>query len=75
MTERLRVTAKVEVTIEVVARSSWGPECSVAQVHKQAIVDAQALLTRIFTNKEAAGRVSILGTPRAKAISTEVEQS
>lgn len=44
-----RVTATVQATITITCDCVWGPECTVAQVKKQAIDDAQHLLHRLKT--------------------------
>lgn len=59
-------TARVQVTIEIDAGSSWGPDCTVAQIQQQAGEEA----TRRLVDLVAAARVkaNIVGTPKVTTI-------
>ncbi len=59
-------TAKVQITLEVDAGSSWGPDCTVAQVCDQAGRESLWRLTDILTQGKT--RVRIIGEPRVIAV-------
>jgi len=68
----LAVHARVTVTLEIVAHSSWGAECTVEQVHKQGIEDVEGVLQRIRERVPDSGIKSITITKvDAVAISSE----
>lgn len=67
---RIRTTtfAKVQVTLEVPV-GSWGPECGLDQVYRQASEEALGKLRRITQ----LDRIRIVGVTKITAVSTEVE--
>lgn len=56
-------TAHVTATVEVVVNGSWGGECSVAQIHKQAAEEAANKIRNLF--KEG---VRLRGDPQVTAV-------
>lgn len=50
---RVGATARVAVTIEIACPSTWGNDCSLEQVHKQAKNDALGILGRLRRGEEA----------------------
>jgi hypothetical protein len=58
-------TARVQVTVEVDAGSSWGGDCTVEQIHKQAGEQAISLIHR-HLNKERG--FQIVGQPHVLAV-------
>lgn len=59
-------TAKVQVTLEIDAGSSWGKDCTVAQVMDQASRESLQRLTA--TLQAAKTRVRIVGEPKVIAV-------
>jgi hypothetical protein len=59
--DRITARATVTVTLEIVIDSTWGDDCTVSQIHKQAI-DSWAGIKDL---REAIShdRVHIIGTP------------
>ena len=51
--------AKITVTVEVFLSDTWGDECTIAQINKQASDSAIGLLRRAYNGKD----VQITGTP------------
>ena len=58
---RLHETATVTVVLEISSASGWGPNCTVEQIHDQAISGAIGTLERLL--KDAKG-VRIVGAPK-----------
>ena len=46
MANRVRAVAEVEVTLRIESGSSWGDDCSLNQVHKQAVEGALGKLRK-----------------------------
>ena len=44
MAKRISASASVVVTLRIKSGSSWGPECSMSQIHQQAKEDVQRKL-------------------------------
>jgi hypothetical protein len=74
---RYSANARVQLTIEVDVGSSWGSDCTVAQVHKQgeeeAIGCVRQLLQEAITGddrilKDRASRIRIVGHPKVTAV-------
>ena len=63
-------TARVQVTVEIVA-GTWGNDCSLEQVYKQAGEDACNKLTRALNPKDSAPIGRIVGTPKVLAVLVE----
>jgi hypothetical protein len=69
--DRPRTFARVRLTVEFPVASSWGPECKLDQVFRQAAEEAEG----IVRNKLAAHRVRIVGPIEVEAITTTGSQS
>lgn len=63
-------SAVVTLTIEVRAQSSWGKDCSLAQVHRQAAEETSNYV-RTLARAAGNGRIKIVGEPEVKTIITE----
>lgn len=63
-------TAIVTLTVEVRANGSWGTDCSVAQVHRQAAESAIGYLNNL-ARIQGSGRLTIVGKPEVKTVITE----
>lgn len=59
-------TARVQITIEIDAGSSWGPDCTVAQVRKQAGDESVARIMNILRDSKI--RVRLIGEPNVLAV-------
>ncbi len=67
---RTRTGAKVTLTLELTNLGSWGPDCKIDQVYKQALDQAVGRLGRLFQGQSD---IRIVGRPVVQAISTDVE--
>ncbi len=56
--------AKVTVMLEVYLNDTWGDECTVAQINKQARASAIGLLNRAYNGKD----VQIVGVPEVTSV-------
>jgi hypothetical protein len=54
--------ARVQITLEIDAGSSWGPDCTVSQVHSQASRESVQRLKNILA--AAKTRATIIGEPK-----------
>lgn len=61
-------TAIVTLTVRIQVPSSWGPDCTVAQIHRQAGESAVGMLRNANIT---AGRLEIVGAPEVKTVITE----
>ncbi len=79
MSGKVSAYATVDVTLRIQVPDSWGEDCTVAQVHKQAKESAlgvlrSALAVDGWSNGIApknCPRVETVGEPKVKAITTE----
>jgi hypothetical protein len=60
-------TAVATITVRISDLGSWGPDCSVQQVHDQATRAAVGAIR----NMDKERRLTIIGTPEIKTITTE----
>lgn len=67
---RTTTGAKVTLTLELTNLGSWGPECQIHQVYKQALDQAVGKLGRLFQGQS---NIRIVGRPVIQAITTDVE--
>lgn len=67
---RTKTGAKVTLTLELTNLGSWGPDCKIDQVYKQALDQAVGRLGRLFQGQSD---IRIVGRPVVQAISTDVE--
>ena len=70
MSKQINAKARVQITVEVEA-SSWGEDCSIGQLYKQAAESARGTLIAALKPGEH-GRVTIIGEPKVIGIITEV---
>lgn len=68
---RTTTGAVVTLTIEISNVGSWGPECQMDQVYRQAAESAIGRVRNAFA-KDARG-VRVVGTPVVQAITTDME--
>jgi hypothetical protein len=64
---RIRASARVTITVEMPSGSTWGPGCSVEQIHKQAGEEVKNYVSR--TLLERGGR--IIGAPKVRLVVAE----
>lgn len=62
------VVARVRLTIDIPVRSSWGADCTMAQIYKQAEQDAQDMLRQFFEKNNLIGRACVIGEPKVTAV-------
>ena len=65
---RTKTSAKVTITLELTNLGTWGPECKIDQVYRQALAQAVGKLGRLF---EGQRDVRIVGWPIVQAITTD----
>lgn len=70
-TKRVSAYATVQITVEVSGVGTWGPECSVDQVHRQATEEAIDKLRRVCQDSRD---IRIVGTPAVKCVTTEEQR-
>ncbi|VVN80648.1 hypothetical protein PS720_01071 [Pseudomonas fluorescens] len=68
---RTTTGATVTLTIELSGLGSWGPDCKIDQVYRQAREEAVGRINRAF--KDDRRGIRILGPVVVKAITTDVE--
>ncbi len=69
--ERKQASATVQVTIEV-PTSSWGPDCTVDQVFRQAREEAIGAVRNMIHKTDNDRRMKIIGEPVVKMATYEV---
>jgi len=69
---KISAYAKVTVTLEIPAGSSWGPECKMDQIHNQASEEVVEGLNKLIYGGHLRG-AKIIGTPKVVAIMASVE--
>lgn len=67
---RTTTSAKVTLTLELTNLGTWGPECQIDQVYRQALAQAVGKLGRLF---EGQRDLRIVGRPIVQAITTDTE--
>lgn len=73
MSDRTRVTARarVTVTLEIEVPDSWGTDCTVKQVHDQAVDAALAIIEKV--KQRGYVHYRILGEPTVLTVLVEQE--
>lgn len=69
-TVRTSTGAVVTLTIQISNLGSWGPECQIDQVYRQAIVEAKGRLAKAFSGDR---NIAIVGVPNVRSITTDME--
>lgn len=69
---RTSTAAKVTLTIELTNLGSWGPDCTIDQVYRQAREAAIGRLNKVF--KDHTSTTRILGPVVVEAITTDLEK-
>lgn len=64
----MSVTATVEVKLKIRVGSTWGDDCTVSQVKKQAMDSANVMLNRLLENQRSK-EISIVA--KAECVSVE----
>ena len=69
---RVRTTtgATVTLTIQISNLGSWGPDCQMEQIYRQAIVEAKNRLAKAMNGRD----IKFIGEPVVRAITTDMEQ-
>lgn len=62
----MSVTARVQILLDIDCHSSWGDECTLAQVQKQAIEDAIGHLNHLIQDGQL--KAKIIGKPIVKSV-------
>lgn len=63
-------SARLEVVIDIPASSSWGTECSIGQIYRQASEETIRALG-VMLRKEFGPTAKIVGTPKVQTIITK----
>lgn len=66
---RTTTGAVVTLTVQISNVGSWGPDCQIEQVYRQAIVEAKGRLAKAMNCRD----IKFIGEPVVKAITTDVE--
>ncbi|MFK0088726.1 hypothetical protein ACIQUS_15690 [Pseudomonas sp. NPDC090755] len=69
---RTTTSAKVTITLELSSLGSWGPDCTIDQVYRQAREAAIGRLNKVLKDHVASTR--ILGPVIVEAITTDLEK-
>ncbi|QPN47330.1 hypothetical protein I5S86_10750 [Priestia aryabhattai] len=69
---RTRTGAKVTLTVELTNLGSWGPDCTLDQVYRQAREAAVGRLNKVF--KDHLDTTRILGPIVVEAVTTDLEK-
>lgn len=67
---RTTTNAGVSLTIELSNLGSWGPDCQIDQVYRQAVVAAEGKLNKLFSGDRD---IRVIGLVQVQAITTDVE--
>lgn len=73
MAKQVKAIARVQVTLELYA-GSWGDDCTVAQMHKQAADSALEQVHRLQTSRPGSVHFKIHGEPKVVGVLTEEER-
>lgn len=65
---RVRASARIRLTLEISANDSWGNDCTIAQVQKQARDKIRQRLSKLFEKKDD---VVVIGPMRTIAMLVE----
>jgi hypothetical protein len=63
---RTMARARVQLTLDVDAGSTWESSCPVGQIHEQAAREAVEMIERVLP-----GRIRVIGEPKVTAVSVE----
>jgi hypothetical protein len=64
MSETTRCSARVNVTLDIAVDSTWGGDCNISQVQKQAKEDARRILAKTFEKTD----VRVVGDMQVRMI-------
>lgn len=67
---RTTTGATVTLTIQVSNLGSWGPDCQMEQIYRQAIVEAKNRVAKALNGRD----IKFIGEPIVRAITTDMEQ-
>ena len=69
----MSATAKVTLTVEVAVSSTWGDDCPISQIHKQAAEEAMNILRNHIGRVPVSGvsRITVLPGAKVEAIIVE----
>ena len=68
-TARTTTAARVTMTIEVLDIGSWGPDCQLDQVYRQAKEEAEHRVAKLLGNSG----IRLIGGSKVVAITTDME--
>jgi hypothetical protein len=75
--KRVKATSRVQLTVEIDTGGSWGPDCTVDQIQKQAAEEARSALMRglvidcMKTGSDTKTSARIVSDPKIIAILVE----
>ncbi|HAT1569307.1 TPA: hypothetical protein I8Y10_000621 [Kluyvera cryocrescens] len=67
---RTTTGATVTLTVQISNLGSWGPDCQMEQIYRQAIVEAKNRLSKAMSGRD----IKFIGEPVVRAITTDMEQ-
>ncbi len=66
----MKASARIQVTLDVPVKSSWGDGTDIAQIRKQAIEDGLNRLQDLL-NERASGFIRVVGEPKVTIVLVE----
>ena len=69
MESKIRTKARVKILLEISLSDTWGGDCPLSQVHKQAKDSAMNIVSQRIASSER--NIRIVGKPEAVAIMVE----
>lgn len=66
---RTTTGATVTLTVQISNVGSWGPDCQIEQVYRQALVEAKGRIAKALEGKD----IRFIGEPIVRAITTDME--
>ncbi len=70
MDQRIDAGARVTLTIEISSLGSWGGDCTVAQIYKQAAEEAVGRLRNLIGKHQLMHSMKIVGEPQVTGVFT-----
>ncbi|HDT0657897.1 TPA: hypothetical protein QIB60_000497 [Enterobacter cloacae subsp. dissolvens] len=66
---RTTTGATVTLTVQISNVGSWGPDCQIEQVYRQALIEAKGRIAKALEGKD----IRFIGEPIVRAITTDME--
>ena len=73
-TFRVSASARVQITLDIAVGDSWGSDCPVDQIVRQATEAAEGMVRNAFPQQWQTRQVSIVGTPKVTMVLAKKEE-